>query len=113
MARTAHPLTCFVARTPPSVVHREPCVRHRLHLSRRRPACKVQTVAERERARRSPWRGGSPVNAPTRDVTPTWTPAGVLEGAPASTLAQLQTAVGNRGFSSLVAAHVQRQVAVD
>jgi peptidoglycan hydrolase-like protein with peptidoglycan-binding domain len=70
-------------------------------------------VAERERARRNPWRDGSPVNAPTRDVTPTWTPAGVLEGAPASTLAQLQTAVGNRGFSSLVAAHVQRQVAVD
>jgi peptidoglycan hydrolase-like protein with peptidoglycan-binding domain len=70
-------------------------------------------VAERERARRNPWRDGAPVNAPTRDVTPAWTPAGVLEGAPASTLAQLQTAVGNRGFSSLVAAHVQRQVAVD
>ena len=76
----------------------------------------VETVAERERAGRSPSRGGSSFNAPTRALAPTWTPARGLEAAlaaPAGTLVELHTAVGNRGFSSLVAAHVQRQVAVD
>ena len=57
--------------------------------------------------------GGSSFNAPTRALAPTWTPARALEAAPAGKLAQLHTAVGNRAFSSLVAAHVQRQVAVD